>query len=269
MSVIEITKRGRIISDTSECMICTNQTYYVMEEQFTYGMSLDNFNYFTFVTKSGNPATKFLENEFRVLSKLDNKYIIKVLGYNLLNNTISLEYILGRNLIDYINEEAVNLTEIENLTKQMIKAVDYCHEVGILHCDIKPDNFIITPDNKVKLIDFEFSTLTPSSEKVICGTIEYIPPEIADSCGSKEKTTTKYSKKSDIWSLGVTLFCLRYKKSPFLGICNSFTINNILYRKLRFDDSNYSNLLKGMLHKDVNLRYSMEDIKGSYLFKKN
>ena len=82
------------------------------------------------------------------------------------------------------------------------------HDKEIPHRDLKPDNIMVTPKRKIKIVDLGTSKQLEEDEKTrtMCGTPYFLPPEIA-----KRK---KYNKKCDIWSLGITLYFMFLGKYP-------------------------------------------------------
>lgn len=95
---------------------------------------------------------------------------------------------------------------------QTLLAVKYLHDRHILHRDIKPENVLLDSAFNVKLCDFGWSCQlqSPNEHRTsICGTFEYMPPEIA--------AQKSYSKKSDVWSLGIFLYELLRGAPPFSG----------------------------------------------------
>ena len=82
--------------------------------------------------------------------------------------------------------------------KQLFQAINHCHAQNIVHRDIKPDNIMITNDDSVRLIDFGLSKASKKGKqlKTVAGTPYYMSPEVLEGA---------YSKKADIWSLGVLL----------------------------------------------------------------
>lgn len=83
---------------------------------------------------------------------------------------------------------------------QSLAATKYLHDLGIVHRDIKPENILLDSNYNVQLCDFGWarSIVENMSRKSICGTYEYMSPEIALIQGHDSKT--------DIWSLGILLY---------------------------------------------------------------
>ena len=92
----------------------------------------------------------------------------------------------------------------------MVETVSYLHnQVGVVHRDLKLENFIVIDGNRIKLIDFGFAmALNISSLKVYNGTRVYMAPEVL-------KKQTHDGRKSDIFALGVILFIMAVGAFPF------------------------------------------------------
>lgn len=112
-------------------------------------------------------------------------------------NYIIMERIDGEDLFDYFEVETPTEEELKRIAYPLLKIIEKMHFVGIIHKDIKPENIIYDEKTKkVYLIDFEGRT-----------TKDYRAPEVL-----RDK---KHSYKSDIFSVGATLYALYHRKSPF------------------------------------------------------
>ena len=114
------------------------------------------------------------------------------------------------------------------------EALMHAHNLGIIHRDIKLDNFLVAYDanrgtHKVRIIDFGLATVNFSYEKctLMVGSIAYLSPEIVHK--------QPYEYKTDVWSMGIALYTLLSGKLPFLGDNVEKTIENIKKREINFD----------------------------------
>ena len=158
---------------------------------------------------------KNVEREIKILTKLNHPNIIKL--YKTVENKRSLnlimEYVNGCSLLSYLKKrhnKKLEEPEARRIFKQLIQALEYCHDLGITHRDIKLENILIDSHHSIKLIDFGFSTCFPNDKKIklFCGTPSYMSPEIVN----KQES---YGPPSDIWASGVLLYVLLTGTFPF------------------------------------------------------
>jgi serine/threonine protein kinase/formylglycine-generating enzyme required for sulfatase activity/dienelactone hydrolase len=141
-----------------------------------------------------------------------------------------LEYVPGETLAERITKGPLKLQEALTIALQIAEAVAAAHEHNVIHRDLKPGNIKITPDGRVKVLDFGLAKTVGSepSEKPatvtqpgrVIGTPAYMSPEQA-----RGKPT---DKRSDIWSFGCVLYEMLTGRIPFEGETVSDTLVNIL-----------------------------------------
>jgi len=96
---------------------------------------------------------------------------------------------------------------VKCVARDMIRALQSCHQKGIMHRDVKLENIVGSLRNGYKLTDFGFATQEKSAIDFV-GSLDYISPEIVN--------LTRHDYRTDIWSLGVTIFALSCGRHPFL-----------------------------------------------------
>lgn len=138
---------------------------------------------------------------------------------------IVMQYVPGWNLGDRLAIVKVPLIE---LCHQLLRIVAELHERGIVHLDLKPENLIYQPKaNRLYLIDFGFAHRrgTESGIQRSLGTLDYVSPEILD----RRSFPLSFERlmKSDVWSLGATLYTLVHGQAPFYDDCHERTKRNI------------------------------------------
>nr|XP_015837577.1 PREDICTED: testis-specific serine/threonine-protein kinase 4 isoform X1 [Tribolium castaneum] len=190
------------------------------------------------VSKFSAPADylkKFLPREIEVVKGLKHPNLIRFL--QAIETThrvyIIMEYAENGSLLEIIRKDSY-IDEIRSRKwfRQLVDAVDYCHERGVVHRDIKCENLLLNTEYEIKLSDFGFARghmkikngQAPLSE-TFCGSYAYASPEIL-------KGIPYQPQFSDIWSMGVVLFAMVYGRLPF-------------------DDTNYRDLVKQVTNKVV------------------
>lgn len=168
------------------------------------------------------------------------------------------EYFEGENLAEYISNNNYSENDIKIIIKQICEAIKFLHNLNIIHGDLKLDNIIINKYNKIKVIDFDLSTVCNIEDGIISdnvfGTIQYIAPESYDLC--------VYSKKSDIWSLGIILYVLVTNKFPTdIELTINKSYSNLCRRnEFKHIDINYLADIINTKKYDINLLYLLEQL---------
>ncbi|PSN53221.1 Testis-specific serine/threonine-protein kinase 4, partial [Blattella germanica] len=171
---------------------------------------------------------KFLPREIEVVKGLKHPNLIRFL--QAIETThrvyIVMEFAENGSLLDIIRRDSyIDETRSRRWFKQLIDAIDYCHEKGVVHRDIKCENLLMDCNYNIKLSDFGFARghmrpkngMAPLSE-TFCGSYAYASPEIL-------RGIPYQPQLSDIWSTGVVLYAMVFGRLPF-------------------DDTHYNQLLK-------------------------
>jgi serine/threonine protein kinase len=130
-----------------------------------------------------------------------------------------LEYAPGGNLYDLLLKQPkhrFNERYAAQYIAQIAEALRYMHNKNVMHRDIKPENILLGLHNEIKLADFGYSVHSISGlRSTVCGTLDYISPEVAIMHIKPGKAKEFYTKAVDQWSLGILTYELLTGKPPF------------------------------------------------------
>jgi len=169
-----------------------------------------------------------LKNEAITLSKLKHPHIVTIYDYiDCDEGTFIIEELInGTPLNEYIKTESGPIPEPKAIKYmlQMLDAIGYMHSRNIIHRDIKPGNFVITPDNEVKILDFGIAQMldmpsphiTKPGTKV--GTALYMSPQ--------QVKGQPLDRRTDIYSLGITFFHMLTGQHPYSNKLSEYEIYN-------------------------------------------
>ena len=124
-----------------------------------------------------------------------------------------MEYIEGQNLKTILrNNGPFSVDRMLDFTTQMCAGVGYAHRAGLVHCDLKPQNVLVTPEGKVKVTDFGIAraliTIMPHEQnEIVWGSPQYFSPEQA----AGEAPTPA----SDVYSIGIAMYEMLTGRLPF------------------------------------------------------
>lgn len=178
------------------------------------------------------------EREARLLASLNHQNIATIHGLEKSNDFrfLVMEFVEGDTLADRLKKGLLPLDNSLDICQQIVEGLELAHEKGIIHRDLKPANIKVTPEGKVKILDFgiakvlqdkvsESDTSKAISDEmtepgVILGTAAYMSPEQAQG--------KVVDKRTDIWAFGCLFFECLTGKRPFQGQSSSETMASIL-----------------------------------------
>ncbi|CAF9914132.1 MAG: hypothetical protein ALECFALPRED_009348 [Alectoria fallacina] len=149
--------------------------------------------------------------------------------------------------------------------RDLILGIEYLHAQGVVHRDIKPDNLLLTEDDVLKIVDFGVSEIFEKHSDMTtaksAGSPAFLPPEL---CVAKHGGIS--GKAADIWSMGVTLYCLRFGRIPFeqpgvLQLYESIKNDNINLDCGPTLDENFKDLMARILEKNPITRIKMDALR--------
>jgi len=150
--------------------------------------------------------------EKNILFSMDNRFLVKMFDYFVDKKSIFmlLEFINGGEMFTHIQKQKRRRfsPEVTNhFAAQTVLAFEYMHNLDIIFRDLKPENMLITSDGHIKVTDFGFAKRVDDKTWTMCGTPEYLAPEIIVNKG--------YNHAVDWWAVGVLIFEMRCGRSPF------------------------------------------------------
>ncbi|XP_075211589.1 serine/threonine-protein kinase MARK2-like isoform X5 [Lycorma delicatula] len=209
-----------------------------------------------------NPGSlQKLFREVRIMKMLDHPNIVKLFQVIETEKTLYLvmEYASGGEVFDYlVLHGRMKEKEARAKFRQIVSAVQYCHQKKIIHRDLKAENLLLDSEMNIKIADFGFSNeFTPGSKlDTFCGSPPYAAPELFQG--------KKYDgPEVDVWSLGVILYTLVSGSLPFDGSTLRELRERVLRGKYRipfYMSTDCENLLKKFLVLNPAKRASLENI---------
>ena len=202
---------------------------------------------------------KRFSQEAEMAGQLDHENIVKGLGSGRDGGLhyFAMEFVNGENIQDMI----VRVGRFPEETALMIilpvaRALDHAHEHGLVHQDIKPENIIMDPKGVIKLLDLGLARRADDLTKSTLGTPLYISPEHV--AGDRPLDI-----RSDIYSLGVTLYHMVTGSPPFVGADEQDTMTRHVEEEVPWPQDvvpelsdNICQVITRMLAKDADDRYS-------------
>jgi len=167
---------------------------------------------------SGDPDFRQrFHQEAKAAARLSHPNIVTVHDFGLYADQlfIVLEYVPGTDLKSLLKQRGrFDIPEATTLILQACAGIGYAHRAGLIHCDVKPQNMLVTPDGRMKVLDFgiarALATISPDEKTdVVWGSPQYFSPEQAAGAAP--------SPASDVYSLGVVFYEMLTGRLPFVG----------------------------------------------------
>jgi len=193
-------------------------------------------------------------NERDLLQYVDSPWIIKLHCTFCDVNALYLvtEYVIGGELFNFLRCRVHLPLEMTTFyAAEIVLALEYLHERNIVYRDLKPENILITGKGHIKLCDFGFAKVVPQYTWTLCGTPEYLAPEVLNCEG--------HNGSADFWSLGILIYEMLFGFPPF-----NYEQVSQLYDKIRqgkyafpadvYIDPDAQNLISQLLISNKSLR---------------
>ncbi|XP_018023543.1 cAMP-dependent protein kinase catalytic subunit 3 [Hyalella azteca] len=209
-------------------------------------------------------------NEKNILQQVHHPFIVDMLWHHHDDSFVYMlfDYVCGGELFSYLRSAGrFPLATAVFYATEIISALAYLHSMSIVYRDVKPENLLLDRDGHLKITDFGFSKVLSDRTWTLCGTPEYLAPEIILGKG--------HNKAVDWWALGILIYEMLAGHPPFFDE-NPFGIyEKILcgqYQFPRYIDGSARDLIKRLLVAERTRRLGAmkngaEDIKRHKLFR--
>ncbi|XP_058873543.1 serine/threonine-protein kinase BRSK2-like isoform X2 [Acipenser ruthenus] len=202
-----------------------------------------------------------VEREIAILKLIEHPHVLKL--HDVYENNkylyLVLEHVSGGELFDYLVKKGrLTPKEARKFFRQIISALDFCHNHSICHRDLKPENLLLDEKNNIRIADFGMASLQVGDSllETSCGSPHYACPEVIRG--------EKYDgRRADVWSCGVILFALLVGALPFDHDNLRQLLEKVksgVFHMPHFIPPDCQALLKGMIEVNPDKRLSLEDI---------
>ncbi|EPY32322.1 protein kinase A [Strigomonas culicis] len=207
--------------------------------------------------------------EAGILQEIQHPFIVNMLKGFMDEDRlyILLEYVVGGELFSHLRKAGKFPNDVSKFyAAEVLLAFEYLHSRDIVYRDLKPENLLLDIDGNVKVTDFGFAKRVTDRTFTLCGTPEYLAPEIIQSKG--------HNRAVDYWALGILLYEMIVGYPPFFDEAPMKIYEKILAGTVQFPrwvDLKAKDLIRGLLTLDHTkrlgaLKGGIEDIKNHKYF---
>nr|CCD13451.1 unnamed protein product [Trypanosoma congolense IL3000] len=189
-----------------------------------------------------------LSQEKQILMELSHPFIVNMMCSFQDENRVYfvLEFVVGGEVFTHLRSYGRFPNDVAKFYHaELVLVFEYLHSKDIIYRDLKPENLLLDGKGHVKMTDFGFAKKVPDRTFTLCGTPEYLAPEVIQSKG--------HGKAVDWWTMGILLFEFIAGYPPFYDETPLRTYEKILAGRIKFPnwfDSRGRELVKGLLQTD-------------------
>lgn len=203
-------------------------------------------------------------DERLMLSVVSHPFVVRLWGtfQDSSNIFMVMDYIEGGELFSLLRKSQRFPNPVAKFyAAEVCLALEYLHSKDIIYRDLKPENILLDKNGHIKVTDFGFAKYVPDVTYTLCGTPDYIAPEVV--------STKPYNKSVDWWSFGILIYEMLAGYTPFYDSNAMKTYENILNAKLKFPSffsEDAQDLISKLVTRDLsarlgNLQKGSEDVK--------
>ena len=223
-----------------------------------------------FILQEKTQSMDKVSREVEILSNIAHPFVVSCYGRLDYGKyaCIFMENVVGGELYRLTGGNQLKEEYAKFYAAEIILALQYFHNHNILYRDLKPENLLVEADGHLKFIDFGFAKEVEHRTFTLCGTPEYLAPEVVRNAG--------HGRGCDYWSLGVFIYEMVHGKTPFFAELQQDLYENIVARKFTMP-KHFSKALRQLVDKLLAvdpakrlgcLKGGAEDVKRNRWFKK-